>query len=184
MTDARDSEVLALQIGRPLRATSTVLRRCHLGLPVVVEVPPILDTGEPFPTRYWLTCPLAHRRIARIEARGGVREAQIEIEANPQLADAIEEAHARYARERDASVPSGAHHRPSGGVGGSSGGVKCLHAHYADFAAGNDNPVGRRVYGKTGEPRCQMPCVTFIDGELRRNPDWREPADDEQAESK
>jgi hypothetical protein len=29
-----------------------------------------------------------------------------------------------------------------------------------------------------------MPCVTFIDGELRRNPDWREPADDEQAESK
>ena len=33
--------------------------RCHLGLPVVVRVPPILDDGTPFPTHYWLTCPLA-----------------------------------------------------------------------------------------------------------------------------
>ncbi|MGB5416738.1 MAG: DUF501 domain-containing protein, partial [Polyangiales bacterium] len=71
-----DGDVLALQIGRPLRATSTVVRRCSLGLPIVAEVPPILDTGEPFPTRYWLTCPLAHRRIARLEAEGGVRAAQ------------------------------------------------------------------------------------------------------------
>jgi len=183
MTDDRDSEVLALQIGRPLRATSTVLRRCDLGLPIVAEVPPILDTGEPFPTRYWLTCSLAHRRIARIEARGGVREADKAIEANPDLANAVEEAHDRYARERDASVPSDARHRPSGGVGGTSGGIKCLHAHYADFAAGNDNPVGLRVHAEIGEPRCERPCVTFIDGKLQRNPDWREPADDEEPDS-
>ena len=181
MTDARDNEVLALQIGRRLRATSTVLRRCDLGLPIVAEVPPILDTGEPFPTRYWLTCPLAHRRIARIEAGGGVREAQNDMEANPALARAISAAHGRYARERDALVPPGALHRPSGGVGGSSGGVKCLHAHYADFAAGNVNPIGRRVGDQIGDPRCETACVTFIDGELRRNPDWREPTDDDQA---
>jgi hypothetical protein len=180
MNGLRDSEVLALQIGRPLRATSTVLRRCALGLPIVAEVPPVLDTGEPFPTRYWLTCPLAHRRIARLEARGGVRAAQIEIEADPTLATALAEVHARYARQRDASVPAGARHRPSGGVGGSSGGVKCLHAHYADFAAGNDNLVGLRVHAEIEEPRCAQPCVMFVDGELQRNPDWREPDDDEQ----
>lgn len=178
MTEARDSEVLALQIGRPLRATSKVLRRCDLGLPIVAEVPPVLDTGEPFPTRYWLTCPLAHRRIARVEARGGVRDAQRKLESDPVLARALDEAHARYARERDASLPTDALHRPRGGVGGSSGGVKCLHAHYADFAAGNDNPIGRLVHEEIGEPRCEVPCVTFVDGELRRNPDWREPADD------
>ena len=102
----RDSEVLALQIGRPLRATSTVLRRCHLGLPVVAEVPPILDTGEPFPTRYWLSCPLAHRRIARIEGEGGVRAAQAKIAADPELSNEVEAVHARYARERDALLPS------------------------------------------------------------------------------
>ncbi len=178
MTKAHDSEVLALQIGRPLRATSTVLRRCHLGLPIVAEVPAILDTGEPFPTRYWLTCPLAHRRIARIEARGGVREAQGRVDADPALADALARAHARYARERDASVPTNARHRPSGGVGGSTGGVKCLHAHYADFAAGNENPIGARVCDDIGELRCDVPCVTFVDRKLVRNPDWCEPVDE------
>ena len=181
MKEAWDSEVLALQIGRPLRATSTVLRRCDLGLPIVAEVPPVLDTGEPFPTRYWLTCPLAHRRIARIEARGGVRETQHRVDADPALAAALAEAHARYERERDVSVPVDARHRPSGGVGGSSGGVKCLHAHYADFAAGRENPIGREVREEIGEPRCEVACVAFIDGEVRRNPNWREPDDDEHA---
>jgi hypothetical protein len=176
----RDSEVLALQIGRPLRAASKVLRRCNLDLPIVAEVPPILETGEPFPTRYWLTCPLAHRRIARIEGEGGVRAADVKIAADTELRAAVEAAHARYARERDALLPVGmTGHRPSGGVGGSSGGVKCLHAHYADFAAGNDNPIGRDLHDVIGEPRCQMPCVAIVDGELQRNPDWREPTDDD-----
>ena len=201
----RDSEVLALQIGRPLRAASKVLRRCNLGLPIVAEVPPILDTGEPFPTRYWLTCPLAHRRIARLEGEGGVRDTQAKIDADPELSKAVEAAHARYARDREALLPAvtalsrertagtalsrertagertagTAQPRPSGGVGGSSGGVKCLHAHYADFAAGNDNPIGRDLHGAIGEPRCQAPCVAVVDGKLQRNPDWREPTDDD-----
>jgi hypothetical protein len=178
--DERDSEVLALQIGRPLRAASTVLRKCDLGLPIVAEVPPILDTGEPFPTRYWLTCPLADRRIARIEGEGGVRAAQARVAGDPELKEALESAHARYARDRDALLPSAGQRRPSGGVGGSSGGVKCLHAHYADFAAGNENPIGRDVDQAMGEPRCQAPCVALVDGKLGRNPDWREASDDDQ----
>ena len=35
--------------------------------------------------------------------------------------------------------------RPSGGVGGTRTGVKCLHAHYAWHLAGGDDPVGRWV---------------------------------------
>jgi hypothetical protein len=175
----RDSEVLALQIGRPLRATSAVLRRCSLGLPIVAKVPPILDTGEPFPTLYWLTCPLACRRIARIEGQGGVRAAQTKIAADPELSESVETAHARYAGEREALLAGGARHRPSGGVGGSSGGVKCLHAHYADFAAGNVNPIGLDVHEMIGEPRCDAPCVAVVDGQLQRNPKWREPTDDD-----
>lgn len=175
MSEERDNDVLALQIGRPLRAASRVLKRCSLGLPIVAEVPPLLDTGEPFPTHYWLSCPLGHRRIARIEARGGVRDAQAKIDADPSLTAMLREVHARYAAERDALLPKTSHHRPSGGVGGSSRGVKCLHAHYADFAAGHENPIGRDVAADIGELRCEEPCVTFIDGKLRRNPDWREP---------
>ncbi len=170
----QDSDVLALQIGRPLRATSKVLRRCNQKLPIVAAVPPILDTGEPFPTRYWLTCPLAHRRIARLEAEGGVRAAQAKLEVDQALAARLASAHARYERERDESLSPGVHPRPSGGVGGSSGGVKCLHAHYADHAAGNANPIGLDVARTIGEPRCTVPCVLHIDGRFGRNPDWRE----------
>ncbi|NMD25168.1 MAG: DUF501 domain-containing protein, partial [Actinobacteria bacterium] len=61
-------------------------------------------------------------------------------------------AHARSAAERDAALPL--HHhgpRPSGGVGGTRTGVKCLHAHYAYHLAGGDDPVGRWVAAKLAE---------------------------------
>ena len=48
---------------------------------------------------------------------------------------------------RDAALP--VEHRgprPTGGVGGTRRGVKCLHAHYAWFLAGGDDPVGRWVH--------------------------------------
>jgi hypothetical protein len=55
-------------------------------------------------------------------------------------------AHARYAAERDAALPPGyGGPRPTGGVGGTQLGVKCLHAHYAWYLAGGDDPVGRWV---------------------------------------
>jgi Protein of unknown function (DUF501) len=47
--------------------------------------------------------------------------------------------------ERDAAVPADTEHRPTGGVGGTRHGVKCLHAHYAWHLAGGDDPVGRWV---------------------------------------
>ena len=48
-------------------------------------------------------------------------------------------------KERDILLTDEVEPRPSGGVAGARAGVKCLHAHYADTAAGNDNPVGAIV---------------------------------------
>jgi hypothetical protein len=175
MAGIDDRDAVAAQLGRPLRAASRVAHRCALGLPVVVEVPPFLDTGEPFPTRYWLSCPLAHRRVARIEGRGGVREATRRTQEDPAFAQALEAAHARYAAERDALVGAVEGPRPSGGVGGTAGGVKCLHAHYADLLAGNDNPVAEAIRTEVGALDCEVPCVIEVDGSPRRNPAWREP---------
>jgi hypothetical protein len=162
---------MAVQIGRPLRAPSGVGVRCPLGLPVVAIVPPTLDDGTPFPTRYWLTCPLATRRIGRLEATGGVRHMDAKASLEPEFGARLEAAHQRYARQRDAVLPDGVSPRPTGGVAGSSGGVKCLHAHYADHAAGNDNPVGEAVAPWVEPLDCTRPCV--VDGE--HNPDWKEP---------
>lgn len=171
-----DREVVAAQIGRPPRSPVDVLTRCHLDLPVVIAVPPFLDDRTPFPTSYWLTCPLAVRRIGRVEASGGVQAAEEMIDTDAETAAGHRAAMERYARDRDALIP--ADHvgpRPTGGVGGSQAGVKCLHAHYADHAAGNANPVGAWVAPRVEPLDCAVVCSAEIEGEVLRNPEWVEP---------
>jgi hypothetical protein len=77
--------------------------------------------------------------VSRLEAAGGVREAEATIDAT-----LIAETHARYAAERETAIAvDHVGPRPSGGVGGTRTGVKCLHAHVAHALAGGDDPVGR-----------------------------------------
>lgn len=163
-----DRRVVEVQIGRPLRAPSEVVARCHLGMPVVVRVPPHLDDGTPFPTLYWLTCPLATTRIGRLEGGGGVKRMEAKAEADPGFAGALQRAHDAYAAERDSRITDTAAPAPSGGVGGAARGVKCLHAHYAHHAAGGDNAVGELVASWIEPLDCEVRCV--VDGEM--NPDW------------
>ena len=171
-----DRKAVAAQIGRPLRSEADVVARCHLGLPVVTRVPPLLDDGTPFPTRYWLSCPLAVRRIARIESAGGVQAMDRRVETDPEFAAALDAAHERYRAERDALLPDGAGPVPSGGVAGAERGVKCLHAHYADTAAGNENPVGSMVSPWVEPLNCSVGCVVEEDDDVVSNSAWREPS--------
>jgi uncharacterized protein len=138
---AADWATVTAQLGRAPRCTFDVVVRAPHGTPVVIRNPPLLDDGTPMPTRYWLTDRDLNRRIGTLEAAGGVRRAEAEVDPAELAA-----AHARYAAERDAALPAGyTGPRPSGGVGGTRIGVKCLHTHYAWFLAGGDDPVGRWV---------------------------------------
>ena len=168
MTPSDDREVIEAQLERPLRAETEVVSRCHLDLPVVTRVPPLLDDGTPFPTLYWLTCPLASSRIGRLEGSGGVKRMEAKADADPRFGEALDRAHGEYAAERDSLVPLGADPAPSGGVGGTAVGVKCLHAHYAHTRAGGDNPVGDLVASWIEPLDCAEPCVLGGD----RNPSW------------
>ncbi|MDP8992169.1 MAG: DUF501 domain-containing protein, partial [Actinomycetota bacterium] len=95
----------------------------------------------PMPTLYWLVGAEQRKLVARLEAEGGVRAAEAAVDPEELAA-----AHVRYAAERDAELPPGhVGPRPAGGVGGTRQGVKCLHAHYAWFLAGGNDPVGRWV---------------------------------------
>lgn len=138
---AADVGAVRERIGREPAADFEVVVRDPSGAPVVVKNEPFTRDGTPMPTRFWLVDPVLVVRVARLEAAGGVRAAGVAVDAT-ELADA----HARYAAERDAAVPDAhAGPRPSGGVGGTRRGVKCLHAHYAWYLAGGDDPVGRGV---------------------------------------
>lgn len=136
-----DVRVEAL-LGRAPRAAYEVVVRSGDGGPVVIRNAPLLADGTPMPTRYWLVGATERDAVSRLEATGGVRAAEAAV-APGLLADA----HQRYAAERDADLPIG--HlgpKPAGGVGGTRRGVKCLHAHYAWFLAGGDDPVGQWVH--------------------------------------
>ena len=142
-----DRQRVTALLGRSPRGAFEVVVRDGRGDPVVVRNAPLLDDGTPMPTRFWLVGAEANRRVGRIEADGGVRAAEAAV-------DPVElaEAHRRYAAERDAAIPVGHDGpRPAGGVGGTRTGVKCLHAHYAWFLAGGDDPVGRWVAERLAE---------------------------------
>jgi len=148
-TDAVDAAVTDVErvrrlLGREPQGDFDVVVRDDDGDPVVLRNAPLLDDGTPMPTRYWLVNRALVAAVGRLEAGGGVRQAEAEIDPSE-----IAAAHARYAAERDAQLPAGhVGPRPSGGVGGTRLGVKCLHAHYGYFLAGGDDPVGRWVHAR------------------------------------
>jgi hypothetical protein len=136
-----DRAVIEDLLGREPRGAFDVVVRDEAGGPVVIRNAPLLDDGTPMPTRYWLVGRTERDAVSRLEADTGVRRAEAEVDPNLLAA-----AHARYATERDAALPAGhTGPRPTGGVGGTREGVKCLHAHYAWYLAGGDDPVGRWV---------------------------------------
>ncbi len=145
--DAVDRERVTELLGRLPQGRYEIAVRRLDGWPVVLRNAPLLDSGRPMPTRFWLIDRELNRDIGRLESEGGVDRAEAEVDP-----DRLAAAHAAYRAERDAALP--ADHRgpvPSGGVGGTRIGVKCLHAHYANLLAGGDDPVGRWVHDRLAE---------------------------------
>lgn len=136
-----DRDAVAALLGRAPECRFEIVVRDGAGGPVVIRNEPFLADGRPMPTRYWLVGARARLLVSRLETAGGVDRAETHVGL-----DTVAAAHDRYAAERDACIPA-AHTgpRPSGGVGGTRIGVKCLHAHYGWWLAGGDDPVGQWV---------------------------------------
>ncbi|AHY46085.1 hypothetical protein RradSPS_0802 [Rubrobacter radiotolerans] len=119
-----DREAVARQLGREPKPF-TVAARCPFGLPSVIENEP----SRKLPTTFWITCPALSAAVARVEAAGGVREAQEAVGTG--VVEAIHEEHLQRYGVRVAGVREGGY-------------VKCLHAFTALHLAGEiENPVAR-----------------------------------------
>ncbi|MGA2803557.1 MAG: DUF501 domain-containing protein [Acidimicrobiales bacterium] len=141
-----DWEAVAGLLGRAPQGNFEVVVRDAAGGPVVIANSPFLGDGTPMPTLYWLVGRAERDLVSRLESTGGVRAAEAVVDPAE-----LEAAHGRYASLRDAAVPPGHRGpRPTGGVGGTRQGVKCLHAHLAWFLAGGADPVGRWTCEKLG----------------------------------
>lgn len=122
----------------------------------MIENHPLLDGNAPFPTLYWLTCPMLIKRVSTLEAEGAMADLTAELTRDPSLRERLAAALARYRARRDQHAVI----QESGGPpGGGPERVKCLHAHVAHELAGGPNPAGGIALAATGWPDCIAPCV-------------------------
>ena len=121
------------------------------------------DTGDPFLTTYYLTCPHLVAAIARIEAAGGVERWSEEVERVPELAADLERATVEQRRIRR-ELAGDEVGRDGGsslelGIGGSGNPrrLKCLHAHAAYALARPGYLIGERILAEL-DPRWPPRC--------------------------
>lgn len=160
-----DARLVAAQLGRPPRAISAIAHRCPCGNPDVVATAPRLPDGTPFPTLYYLTCPIAAGRIGTLEAAGLMAEMTGRLAADPVLAAGYAAAHERYLNERaELAERTGAGQVPEiEGIsaGGMPDRVKCLHVLVAQSLASGPgvNPLGDEALGRLGDWWAAGSCV-------------------------
>lgn len=122
---------------------------------MVIENHPRLDDGSPFPTLYWLTCPIMVKRASTLESEGWMEQLNERLEGDAALRARVSHALAAYARARDAHEELTP---PPPPPGGGPERVKCLHAHTAHQLV-SSNPVGALVLSQAGFPDCRAACV-------------------------
>jgi len=159
-----DRRMVHLQLGRDVRGVVEVTHRCGCGAPDVIITEPRLPDGAPFPTTYYLTCPVLSAAIGRLEGTGLMRELQ-ELLQDSDLQSAYRAAHERYLADRrlvaqraGSSVPNAI---DSVSAGGMPDRVKCLHALVAQSLACGPgvNPIGDLVLERLGTWWQQVSCA-------------------------
>ncbi|MHB8781011.1 MAG: DUF501 domain-containing protein [Candidatus Geothermincolia bacterium] len=148
-----DYDLVQEQLGREPRGAVYVASRCPFGKVQVIITSPMVEGETPFPTLFWLTCPLLKRDIGRLESspfRGYLAE---RLANDPIFAQRLREAEDSYKWEREKLAEKlGVIRLLTGvfdgkdGIGGTcAGGLKCFHAHYAQWLITRNNPVGEAI---------------------------------------
>ena len=154
-----DLDVIERQLGRTPRDVHAISYRCPCGNPAVVETPPRLSNGEPFPTFYYATCPRLTAAISTLETTGLMGEMNERLATDPVLSGEYAAAHDDYIASRSAlgiDVPE----VENISAGGMPDRVKCLHSLVAhSLSAGEGvNPLGDEALAKLPEWWESNPC--------------------------
>jgi hypothetical protein len=154
-----DLRVIETQLGRTPRDVHAIAYRCPCGKPAVVETPPRLSNGEPFPTFFYATCPRLTAAISTLETTGMMGEMNDRLETDPELSGAYAAAHDDYIAARSVlqmDVPE----VENVSAGGMPNRVKCLHSLIAhSLSAGPGvNPLGDEALLALPDWWKNMPC--------------------------
>ena len=155
----KDLETVAAQLGRAPRDVSAIAHRCACGQVDVIQTPPRLADGTPFPTFFYATCPKLTAAISTLENDGLMSDMNDRLKKDPELAGAYAAAHEDYLAARAAlgvDVPE----VDGISAGGMPDRVKCLHSLVAhSLAAGPEvNPLGDEALAKLPKWWSDAPC--------------------------
>lgn len=135
----QEIEYVTQLLGKAPQSEFQILVRDEDSNPLVIENAPFFYDGTPMPTRFWLLPGVTYVAVSKLESAGGIKQVQDEIS----LED-IQKIHTLYEIGRDSLISKEyTGPKPSGGVGGTRKGVKCLHAHVANLLATGDDIVGQ-----------------------------------------
>jgi hypothetical protein len=154
-----DLDAIESQLGRTPRDVHAIAHRCPCGKPDVVETPPRLADGTPFPTFYYATCPRLTGAISTLESSGMMASMQDRLSTDHELAGTYHAAHDDYLAARAAlgmDVPE----VEGVSAGGMPDRVKCLHslvAHSLGAGAGV-NPLGDEALAALDDWWLTNPC--------------------------
>lgn len=155
----KDLDCIEIQLGRTPRDVHAISYRCPCGNPAVVETPPRLSHGEPFPTFYYATCPRLTAAISTLESTGLMAEMNERLAVDAELAGAYAAAHDGYLAAR-AALKMDVPEVEGISAGGMPTRVKCLHALVAhSLSAGPGvNPLGDEALARLPEWWKEAPC--------------------------
>lgn len=132
-----------------------IAARCRHGFPQVIVCRPLTESGTPFPTVFWLTCPWLDKKCGTLESLQKIAELEKLFNANlPEIV----EWHKAYSRLRISLMGEETAERLksekpalwdslcSTGVGGiawreNPAAVKCLHLQTATMLGGGGHPL-------------------------------------------
>jgi len=154
-----DLECIQVQLGRRPRNVHAIACRCPCGNPAVVETPPRLEDGTPFPTFYYATCPKLTGAISTLESSGLMVDMNRRLASDPELAGAYAMAHDDYLAAR-AALGIYVEEIEDISAGGMPDRVKCLHSLVAhSLAAGPGvNPLGDEALAMLPKWWLDSPC--------------------------
>jgi hypothetical protein len=157
----QDIAAIEIQLGRPARDINRIAYRCPCGNPAVIETPPRLSDGTPFPTFYYATCPNLTSAISTLENSQLMASMNDRLGIDAELSGSYRAAHEDYLAARSAlgiEVPE----IEGISAGGMPDRVKCLHSLVAhSLAAGPGvNPLGDEALELIGRWWEKSDCIS------------------------
>lgn len=148
-----DYQKVANLLGRSPRGLRSIAVRSLEGEPVAIQVSSLVD-GKPFPTLFWLVDKQLNYAIDQLEAGGLIAQLQAQIDASPELQQAMADDHRAHISLRKQLISPEQQQQIDSlgftdvldrrGIGGIENftRIRCLHTYYAAHLVA-PNTVGK-----------------------------------------